>query len=517
MSNNCTADVCDLSQPPENEGPSNTSSLMIEEGDDLQMMIEHDDPLTLPIPLVGEHTKNDYHSINKRQNITLTLLLCLSYVMLGFSLSVFGPTLLELASNVQANVASMGLLFTLNGVSYVLSALFVGFMLDKCSHYSHSSLFLQSKARNSRLLSWILKHIENLTMVVGLCLMGLGLVAIPFARNFYLLNVISFLIGLGNGCIDCAANVILVWVWRDQVNPYMQGLHFSFGVGGFICPLYIQLIHHVSLRVGSESVWLQPLRFSYMSLGLLVLIALIPFCVVKFDHEKAPAAEEAQTNTTDPRANTFSVKKLLIAVLTGMALMFYIGSRVGYCGLIHTYVMLQKNTRFTKDSASLLTSFFWFCFTMGRLIAIPLSKVLSVAAMILLDVLFTMSGIAVLSITSNYIVTWIATAVIGLAMASQYPTTISLPSVHLNIKLTGFMTSLMVVCGAFGEMIIPPIMTYFIENLMLVLLVVCGSATIFYLILLFAIPAEKHPSSTLPSMDNSSSDLEEVELMDQDT
>ena len=42
------------------------------------------------------------------------------------------------------------------------------------------------------------------------------------------------------GVLDTGGNVLLLWLWGSQVEPYMQAMHFFFGAGAFIAPLLIE-------------------------------------------------------------------------------------------------------------------------------------------------------------------------------------------------------------------------------------------------------------------------------------
>lgn len=448
--------------------------------------------------------------------------------MLGIAIGSLGPSLLRLAENTNSSVEKMGVVFTLRGIGYVSTALIIGYMLDRYSFYSESRINLHSKA-----LVYLLKRMEKGVVFLGILLLSFGILAMPFIGNFYLLVLCNFIIGVGSGCVDIVSNILLVWIWKDAVNPYMQALHFCFGVGALICPIYFQQIDNLLQDSRFDA-----FNFSFVSLSIFMLSAAPPFLFVSFENTLEEAEKkvqqspeelqetdvslvgefEAQSSSTldndadiEPTIQSnksmvnwlkFALTKLInlvksidpkqftVCALTGLSLLFYVGAEVGYGGLIYSYVLTQTN-QFSKNAASILTSTFWISFTLGRAISIPISKFLSVRNMLLIDIFFTMLSIGILAIIDNKIVIWIATVVIGLAMASQYPSTVSLPTGHLNMKLTGIMASLMVICGALGEMLIPMLMTAYLKHLMIILLTVISVASALYIILLFFVPKEE--------------------------
>jgi MFS family permease len=119
-------------------------------------------------------------------------------------------------------------------------------------------------------------------------------------------------------------------------------------------------------------------------------------------------------------------------------------------------------------------------------------------AMLLIDAAGCMLSLVVMTIfNTNMIVLWIFSIVLGLSLASQFPTTIALPSTHMGIEVTGVMTSTMVVFAAIGEMIIPLLMTSATASsigpaaLFYLLVIVSTIATLTYTFLLFAFGKEK--------------------------
>ena len=64
----------------------------------------------------------------------------------------------------------------------------------------------------------------------------IGFVLIPLAPNLTTLLVISFISGLPLGIINNGANTFMMWVHKKDAAPYVNGLHFSFGIGAFLAP-----------------------------------------------------------------------------------------------------------------------------------------------------------------------------------------------------------------------------------------------------------------------------------------
>jgi FHS family Na+ dependent glucose MFS transporter 1 len=62
---------------------------------------------------------------------------------------------------------------------------------------------------------------------------------LPVIQNLWLLVGLIFLIGIMQSSIDVGENTLMVWLHGNKVAPFMNGLHFSFGIGSFTAPLII--------------------------------------------------------------------------------------------------------------------------------------------------------------------------------------------------------------------------------------------------------------------------------------
>ena len=64
-------------------------------------------------------------------------------------------------------------------------------------------------------------------------------VFIPVVRVLWLLLLVEFVFGLAKGANDVGCNTLLLWVHKKDAGPYLNVLHFFFGVGSFISPLVL--------------------------------------------------------------------------------------------------------------------------------------------------------------------------------------------------------------------------------------------------------------------------------------
>ncbi|MEI2692738.1 MAG: MFS transporter [Anaerolineae bacterium] len=85
--------------------------------------------------------------------------------------------------------------------------------------------------------------------------------------SLWLLAALMLVMGLAAGSIDVGGNTLLVWIHGDQAGPRMNALHFFFGVGALLAPIFVA--QAIGLTGG--------VTWAYWLLALLVLPAMVLF------------------------------------------------------------------------------------------------------------------------------------------------------------------------------------------------------------------------------------------------
>lgn len=136
-----------------------------------------------------------------------------AFIGLGLISASLGPTLPGLAEQTRTDLGEISFLFTTRATGYMLGSLLGGRLYDLLRGHP--------------------------VMAGSLALMGLGMFMVPTTPILWLLALLLFLVGLGEGAVDVGGNTLIVWIHRSRVGPYMNGLHFFFGLGAFISPLVV--------------------------------------------------------------------------------------------------------------------------------------------------------------------------------------------------------------------------------------------------------------------------------------
>ena len=328
-----------------------------------------------------------------------------AFVALGLANASLGPTLPGLAEQTQTRLSEISYLFTARSLGYLLAALLGGRLYDRQPGHT--------------------------LMATMLLLMAAMLALAPLVPALWLLMLILLLLGIAESGLDVGGNTLLVWVHRDKVGPFMNGMHFFFGVGAFLSPIIIAQ----ALLLGGGITW------AYWTLALLMLPAAI--WLLRQSSPSLPAV-----SASEPARPINGALVALIALF----FFLYVGAEVSYGGWIFTYTVARGLG--SETAAAYLTSAFWGSLTAGRLLSIPVAARLRPRAILGLGLAGCLGSVAVILLWPHSLTAvWLGTLSLGLSMASIFPTTLSLAERHLPIS--GRVTGWFFVGASLGGMSLP--------------------------------------------------------------
>lgn len=328
-----------------------------------------------------------------------------AFIALGLAVSALGPTLPGLAEQTSVSLKAISILFTARGFGFLVGALLAGRLYDRVTGHR--------------------------LMALALVMMGLMMASVPFIPVLWLLVAIMFLLGLFEPGVDVGGNTLIVWLHQHKVAPFMNGLHFFFGIGAFVSPIIVAW----AIRVSGEVQW------AFWALGFLIFLPAL--FIIRQPSPTAPVVE-----ATDPREQTNWLLVSLIAIF----FFLYAGSEVAYGGWIFTYTTALGLS--SEASAAILTSVFWGSLTAGRLLSIPLATRFRNRTIIFADLIGCLASVGLILVwRESATAVWLGTIGLGLSMASVFPTTLSLAERHLHVS--GKTTSYFFVGASLGGMSIP--------------------------------------------------------------
>ncbi len=337
-----------------------------------------------------------------------------------------GPSLLKLADHTSSGLDRISLIFVFGSLGYLIGSFFGGRAYDRFPGHK--------------------------LMAVTLLFIAIASILIPISSTLNVLLFAMFLSGLAAGILDVGCNTLLLWTHKEKSGPFMNGLHFFFGVGSLIAPL---LLAQVLLRT-NDIYWMY-YAFAIVSLPIMIWLWFLP------EPSHNPQSDE-QTNSTFP-----VVPVLLIVML----FLLYVGLELGFGNWIYTYALTLKLG--TTVTAAYLTSAFWGAFTLGRLLGVWVSTRMRAQTTILVDLIgCAISTVLIMLWKESSLVLWIGTFGLGLSMASIFPNIMMLAGERMQI--TGTITGWFLVGSGAGSMLLPwllgQIFTYTGPQLMTTVLLV---------------------------------------------
>jgi len=334
-----------------------------------------------------------------------TIAYYLSFIILGASTAASGPSLPKLAEHTSSGLDRISLIFVFGSLGYLIGSFFGGRAYDRVPGHR--------------------------LMAIALLTIGLASVLIPIAPVLWMLLLAMFLSGLAGGIIDVGCNTLLLWTHGKSAGPFMNGLHFFFGVGSFIAPL---LLARVLIQTGDIH-WL----------FWIVAIACLPLAIWYWFLSEPPSHTQAQERNNV----SFPVLPVLLMVIL---FVLYVGLELGFANWIYTYALtLDLGTTIT---AAYLTSAFWGSFTFGRLLGVWVSTRAHSQAILFADLIgCAISTIIIMLWKDSSLALWIGSIGLGLSMASIFPTFLMLAGERMEV--TGAMTGWFLVGSGAGSMLLP--------------------------------------------------------------
>ena len=343
----------------------------------------------------------------KQEAVRLSFNYYFLFIYVGLSVGLSGPTLPALADQTGIRLGQMGYVFLLSSLGYTAGTLLGGRLFDRY--------------RGHPVLGFSL-------LVTAACLF-----VIPIVPWFWLLLVIILIKGVVDGLLN-GVNTLLVWLHGDKASPYMNALHFFFGVGAFIGPLVVARLLDIPLGY----------RWGYWGLATFALVMALRMIFLPGD----PKPVRAHHNAEGAPVRVFY--PLVFAAL--LYLFFYVGSEITFGGWIFTYASALKIL--DAAGAAYLTSGFWFSFTIGRLISIPIGMRFSPRQVIPLALAGCLGILVlVLLLPASPVLLWLVTLVLGFCMGPLWPMGFTLAG--QSIKLTARISSIILMGDSLGGMVLP--------------------------------------------------------------
>eukprot|EP00048_Salpingoeca_helianthica_P004012 m.72840 g.72840 ORF g.72840 m.72840 type:complete len:457 (+) comp13006_c0_seq2:48-1418(+) len=274
------------------------------------------------------------------RRLIVTLCECAGYFALGLVLAIHGPTLLDLAHQTGSTIEEIGRIFTARSFGYLMGSIFGGHIFDKSSN-------------------------PCIILTLALAITGTSTFFVPFCTGLAAMYIVISFQGLTMGLVDTGGNVLLLSMWGANCGPYMQALHFAFGLGAFVAPLVAKLF----ISTDSESIasaacaapglnvtaapevvtFSSNVKWAYWLCSMVIVPVVAAFAYLAATNPKGGehSARASQVIVPHRREGWYRRTVLLLAFLF---LMLYVGLEVGYGGFIFSYAVKVGEPRHTPHT-----------------------------------------------------------------------------------------------------------------------------------------------------------------------
>jgi fucose permease len=336
--------------------------------------------------------------------------------MVGLIFAIGGPSMPTLVKQTNFSFRAFGAILAIGPLGYMTGSWLGGQLYDRFSGH--------------RILA------------LTLLLIATTMVFVPRISALWVLIPLSLLIAIGGAMLEVGSNLMLIWVHKSQVGPFLNGLHFFFGLGALLGPIIAAQVVHLG----------KPIVMVYQ----VIAVISIPIALLLFSQE---TPKRTINDELAHHGDMTSGQAQLVIIC--LLILFSAGIESSTGSWIFTYTTTREISN--EVNASYLTSMFWGMLTLGRLIGIPISVRFQPRRIVLAGLIGGLTSIAILLLRPTSL-SFIRLGVcgLGLSLGPQVPNLLSLAEKmgYSSGKSTGF---LFVAIGA-GGLVMPVFISQLFES-----------------------------------------------------
>lgn len=312
---------------------------------------------------------------DRRGRILTTASYFASVGLIGLVGGSVGPTLAPLAAQTGVELSTIGVALSARSFGYLIGAVGAGRRIER---------------RNA-----------HRGIAVALLGAGIALALVPIARSLGSLLPIMVAMGCMLATLDVGTNTLLLRRYGEGAAPYLNALHFSYGLGALAAPFLVAAVATPTA----------PLSWTYWMLAVVP----VPVAFVLFRVPPPPRQSPAGQHADAPAAR--------ISALPTAISFLYGGAEAVFTSWLYTFV----NSHAGASAATNVSGASWAAFSLFRLVGVVIARRVTPSRILLVDYAASLLFVVPLLVLPGVgWAMWIGAAGVCAAIASIYPTTMIL-------------------------------------------------------------------------------------------
>lgn len=372
--------------------------------------------------------------MKEHSHIVLIIMAYVAFIALGMPDGLLGVAWPSIRTSFSVPLDSVGLL---------LSAAVVGYLIS-----SISSGPLVTRFGVGNILAW------------SCALTGAGLIGYALVPYWWMVILLGIVAGLGAGAIDAGLNSYAAANFNDGL---MQWLHASYGIGITLGPIIMTSTLTImnSWRVGYIIVG------GFQILLSICFVLMLPMWNQKKDNNKNDGSK-LLTDYKTPLGETFRQPRVWLSIVI---FFLYTGSEMSLG--IWAYIFLIDSRGINPDLAGLLVGSYWAAFTIGRIFAGIIAKLIGMNRLMTYSLITAFLGAVLLWWNPLKIISLSTIPLIGLAIAPIFPALVSRTSERVGIRFSANTIGMQMAAGGLGTAIVPSIVGILAHRISLEFIPIC--------------------------------------------
>ena len=277
------------------------------------------------------------------------------FVLYGTSMTIIGATLPRILADFHWDYVTAGAVIAAGAVAYFLATFGAGYLVHAVG--------------------------PKATLLLGVVLDLVGLAFFGAGSDPVLNFVLSFLIGLGQGCFEVTINGAVVRLDTRKNGGPLNVVQGAFAIGAIAGPLVLGLL------LSQGGAW----TLIYRGMAAVFVVLLVGTALVKF---VVPAVEPATDAARPARLSAHPAYWLAFVVL-----FFYVGVEMGVSNWVSEY--FKQRFHFDASLGSTLVSLFWVGILIGRFGVPAVSRRARPGRQLLLFTALVTGSVAVLTLLGS--------------------------------------------------------------------------------------------------------------------